>query len=138
MIEINGLAHVGVRVAKFERSVRLYEDMGFVVTRNDKKERVVVMQHPSGVVINLLNTVNHVNDGRNILMDEVSKYPGYTHLALSVADIRHTEARLRSRGIVISEGPVTFGDGSTSVFFRDPDRNVIELTQAADRRRASI
>jgi catechol 2,3-dioxygenase-like lactoylglutathione lyase family enzyme len=62
-------------------------------------------------------------------MDETVKYPGYTHIALRVADINQAIQRIKMLGIVITEGPVTFGDGKTSIFFRDPDRNVIELTQ---------
>jgi len=129
MIQITGLAHVGVRVTDFARSIGLYREMGFDVVRDDQQERVVVLLHPSGVELNLLDSVSDDNGGRNILMDEAGRYPGYTHLALRVPDITQAEAELRARGIAITEGPVTFGDGSTSVFFRDPDRNVIELTQ---------
>jgi lactoylglutathione lyase len=137
MIDITGLAHVGVRVADFGRSIRFYEDMGFALVRDDQQERVVVLRHHSGLEVNLLDSVSDDNERRNILMDETVRYPGYTHLALCVMDIKKTEAELRYRGITITEGPVTFGDGSTSVFFRDPDRNVIELTEVASDRRVS-
>jgi hypothetical protein len=30
---------------------------------------------------------------------------------------------------ITTEGPVTFGDGSRSIFFRDPDRNMIALSE---------
>jgi lactoylglutathione lyase len=136
MIDITGMAHVGVRVADFGSSVRFYEDMGFRVVREDQQEHVVVLVHPAGVELNLLDSASNDNNGNNILMDEPVRYPGYTHIALRVADIRRTEAALRSSGITITEGPVTFGDGSTSVFFRDPDRNVIELTRQDEIARA--
>jgi len=35
----------------------------------------------------------------------------------------------KENNIPISEGPVTFGNGKTSLFIRDPDYNVIEFTQ---------
>jgi lactoylglutathione lyase len=62
-------------------------------------------------------------------MDETIKYPGYTHIALRVTDIEQAIQSTKSLGIAITEGPVTFGDGKTSIFIRDPDRNVIEFTQ---------
>ncbi len=36
---------------------------------------------------------------------------------------------LESINIKITEGPVTFGDGNTAIFVRDPDLNVIEFTE---------
>ena len=129
MINITGLAHVGVRVANFQRSVHFYRELGFEVIRNDQQERVVVLKHPAGVEINLLDSVDNDNGGRNVLMDEAERYAGYTHLALSVDNVLRNAQLIRAAGIAITQGPVTFGDGSTSVFFRDPDSNVIELSQ---------
>ena len=135
MINITGIAHIGVRVTDFKRSIPFYEALGFYLTRNDQQERVVVMKHPAGVEINFLDSVNFDNDGRNVLMDETVRYPGFTHLALSVSNINQAVKRIHSLGIKITEGPVSFGDGSTSVFIRDPDRNVLEFSQP---QRASI
>ncbi len=98
------------------------------MTREDYAERVVVVRHPSGVELNLLDSADTGNGGRNILMDEPAKYPGYTHIALRISDIEAVVRQLEQLGIDITEGPVRFGDGSTSVFFRDPDRSVIELS----------
>jgi catechol 2,3-dioxygenase-like lactoylglutathione lyase family enzyme len=132
MIRIENLAHVGLRVADFARSVAFYHQFGFEVTREDLHERVVVLRHPSGFELNLLDSVNDDNQGRNVLMDEAARYPGLTHIALRIEDVRRAQALVEAAGVPITEGPVAFGDGSTSIFFRDPDRNVVELAQAAD------
>ena len=129
MIEFNGLAHIGIRVADFKRSVRFYRQFGFKVIREDLNERVVVLQHEQDLELNLLDSANDSNAGKNVLMDEALRYPGFTHMAIEVTDVRHAVKRLSEMDITITEGPVTFGDGSTSIFFRDPDRNVIELSQ---------
>jgi catechol 2,3-dioxygenase-like lactoylglutathione lyase family enzyme len=129
MIPIEHLAHIGIRVAEFARSAAFYRQFGFEVTREDLQEHVVVLRHASGLELNLLDSANDANRGRNVLMDVTPRYPGLTHLALRVEDVEGARVRLESAGIHITEGPVTFGDGSTSIFFRDPDRNVIELTE---------
>ena len=113
----------------FDRSIRFYEQFGFVVTRHDSNEHVVVLKHVTGVELNLLDSGNDDNNGRNVLMDQDEKYPGYTHYGLEVESIDEAKGFLQSLGLSITEGPVTFGDGKTSVFIRDPDKNVIEFTQ---------
>lgn len=128
-MEIQGLDHVGIRVMSLGKAINFYEKLGFAVTRRDRDEQVVVLKHPSGIEINLLDSGNDANQNKNILMDVEKKYPGYTHYAITVESVENAKQHLQSLGLCITEGPVTFGDGKTSVFVRDPDANVIEFTQ---------
>ena len=127
---ITGLAHIGIRVHDLARSRHFYETLGFqFITGPIGPEPVAILAHPSGVVINLiLNAPDPV--APNILMDVAEKHPGYTHIALAVSDLSAVQAALANAGIALSGGPVTFPDGSTSIFIRDPDRNVLECHQA--------
>ncbi len=58
-------------------------------------------------------------------MDEASKYPGITHLAIKVKDAEATEAFVNNSRIAIT-GRREF-KGTKTIFIRDPDRNVLEL-----------
>ena len=128
-MEIRRLDHVGIRVMEFGRAISFYEKLGFTVTRQDSKEHVVVLKHTCGIEINLLDSSDDENERRNVLMDVDMKYPGYTHYAIQVDSANEAKLFLEHLGLTVTEGPVTFGDGKTSVFVRDPDRNVIEFTQ---------
>ncbi len=130
-MKIVNLAHIGIRVMDFRRSIHFYQQLGFQLIREHYEENVVVMRHGCGLEINLIGNGNDANDGRNVLMDMREKFPGYTHYALRVASVRDAMDTVSGLGFTITEGPVTFGDGSTSIFIRDPDGNVIELSEAA-------
>ena len=62
-------------------------------------------------------------------MDVAEKHPGYTHIALAVRDVGAVQTLLESAGITLTGGPMQFSGGATSIFIRDPDRNVIEFNQ---------
>jgi lactoylglutathione lyase len=128
---ITGIAHVGIRVFELERSRAFYEKLGFrFVAGPLGPEPVAIMSHPSGVEINFILNARDA-DAPNPLMDVPEKLPGYTHIALAVRDLEATQLALQAAGIALSGGPITFPTGAQAVFLRDPDRNVIELNQAA-------
>lgn len=126
---ITGIAHVGIRVHALDRARAFYESLGFnFVAGPLGPEPVAIMSHSSGIDINLiLNAVDAA--ARNVLMDIPEKRAGYTHMAFSVSNLSEVRSDLEKAGISITEGPITFTDGSTSIFIRDPDRNVIEFNQ---------
>jgi lactoylglutathione lyase len=127
-----GWSHVGIRVHDLDRSLRFYRVLGFELVMGPiGTEPVAILRHPSGLELNLvLNAAKAHAD--NVLMDVKEKHPGITHLAFAVADVMQAERQMQDAGIVITEGPVTFPNGARSIFVRDPDRNVIELNQAAE------
>lgn len=128
MLGIQQVNHIGIRIKDIDRSRAFYGALGFEFTGDAgfKDGHPVIMTHPSGVVLNLLGPSKH-GDGSNILMDVDEKYPGITHVALTVDSLDKTKAFLAEKGIEIT-GSFEFGS-LAAVFIRDPDRNVIELDE---------
>ena len=128
-IEIEGLAHVGIRVHDLARSVAFYERLGFRKSAGPiGPEPVAILEHPSGLEINLVLNASKASEP-NVLMDVEHKHPGITHIALLCPDIGAARRALEDAGIALSGGPVRFETGDCAIFVRDPDRNVIELHQ---------
>ncbi len=131
MLNIESVNHFGIRVRDKSRSVSFYENLGFQLIQDVgfDKGHPVIMKHPSGVILNLLGPAN-TSDGSNILMDVDEKYPGYTHIALTVSSLDDAKEFMTTNGIQVT-GSFSFGNMS-AIFIRDPDRNVIELDAYGD------
>lgn len=126
MLNIESINHVGIRVSDKSRSVSFYEKLGFelIADHGFNEGYPVVMQHPAGVVLNILGLATELV-GKNILMDVDEKYTGYTHIALTVSTLQNAKDFLKDQNIE-ETGSFSF-EGKSAIFFRGPDRNVIEL-----------
>ncbi len=127
MIAIETIDYFGIRVTDKERAFAFYAGLGFELIHEPDFDAVAILKNAVGVELNLIINGVDRTGGKNILMDVPEKHPGYTHVAFRVGDMRETISALKAMNVPITQGPVTFGDGHVSVFFRDPDRNVIEL-----------
>lgn len=129
MKEIIGINHVGIRVTNLKHARTFYEQLGFVFIEGPVgPEPVAIMEHPSGININLILNADS-GTTNNVLMDIEEKHPGYTHIALDVNDIKSVQAAIENLDINITEGPITLPNGSVMFFIRDQDKNVIEFHQ---------
>lgn len=129
MKEIFGVNHIGIRVRDLKEARSFYEQLGFVFIAGPMgPEPVAIMEHPSGVNINFILNAD-TKRSENILMDIPERYPGYTHMALDVTNIKTVEATIKELKIKITEGPITLPNGGVMFFIRDQDRNVIEFHQ---------
>ena len=126
MLDIKAVNHIGIRISDKAVSVPFYELLGFQFKADAGFEdgHPIIMQHPGGVVLNLLGPAN-ASPGVNILMDVEEKHPGITHVALTVNSLSDARAFMESNDIAIT-GSFSFHQMS-AIFIRDPDRNVIEL-----------
>lgn len=130
MKEITRINHAGLRVRSLEAARAFYEKLGFrFIAGPIGPEPVAIMEHDSGVNINLILNASDDASERNVLMDEGVKHTGFTHIALEITDAEAVEARLGELGIPITEH-VEF-DGARFFFVRDPDGNVIEFHRPA-------
>lgn len=125
-VTITGVVHIGIRVMDRDRSLAFYEKLGFRLAWEGGPEPVAIIRNDAGVEINFILNGEDDQGGRNVLMDVPVKYPGYTHVALRIADIAGTRAALAAADIAISGEREADGE-VVALFIRDPDRNVIEL-----------
>ncbi len=126
MLDIEKVDHIGIRVSDKTISVAFYEGLGFETLSDTGFEQghPIIMQHPSGVVLNLLGPATTPND-KSILMDVSERHPGITHVSFKVGSMDAAKQFLADRRIPLT-GEFTF-KGMNAIFIRDPDRNVIEL-----------
>ena len=128
MKEITRINHLGIRVKSLKASRAFYEQLGFKFIAGPLgPERVAVMEHPAGININFILNADANTDG-NLLMDTDLKPTGYTHAAIEVSHMDAILSQLESLQIPLSGGPMHHPTG-TSIFIRDPDRNVIEFVE---------
>ena len=131
MNQIRRINHVGLRVRSLDAARAFYEKLGFVFLAGPMgPEPVAIVEHPSGVNINLILNASDDASDANILMDVPEKHTGFTHVALEIDDRAAVEATLRREGIPITE-TVELPDGAVFFFVRDPDGNVIEFHHPA-------
>ena len=126
MLDIEKVDHVGIRVSVKEVSIAFYEKLGFALITDVgfEKGHPVIMQHPSGDVLNLLGPSARTPSA-NVLMDIDEKHAGITHVSYKVQSIPKAKEYLAEEGIPLS-GEFKF-KGLHAIFIRDPDLNVIEL-----------
>ena len=130
MREITRINHVGLRVRSLEVARAFYESLGFrFIVGPVGPEPVAIVEHDSGVNINLILNASDNASKQNVLMDEGVKHTGFTHIALEISDAEAVETRLQELGIPITEH-VEF-EGAKFFFVRDPDGNVIEFHKPA-------
>lgn len=130
MKEITGINHVGLRVRDLATAREFYEKLGFIFLAGPLgPEPVAIVEHPSGVNINFILNTSPDSPSTNILMDESTKHPGFTHIALEISDVDAVQKHLSDHGIIITE-EVKF-EGAVFFFVRDPDGNVIEFHKPA-------
>jgi len=130
MKEITRINHVGLRVRDLQVSRDFYEKLGFeFIVGPVGPEPVAIIEHPSGVNINLILNVSDDATPKNVLMDYEQKNTGYTHIAVEITDAESVRKQLNDLKIVITE-TVEFG-GACFLFVRDPDGNVLEFHKPA-------
>jgi len=131
MKEIRRIHHIGLRVRDLSISRDFYERLGFKFLAGPiGPEPVAIIEHPSGININLILNTSPEAPKNNILMEESIKYPGYTHIAIEVTDADAVSKKVEALGMIITER-VEY-EGARFFFIRDPDSNVIEFHQPSN------
>jgi len=121
------LIHTCYRITDIDRSVAFYETLGF-----EEVGRIPIREEAVNVFMNI------PGDGEaprleltfNFGVDSYDLGTGYGHIALSVADLDATLARLAERDIEPEKPPYSVREGGSRLcFVRDPDGYRIELIE---------
>lgn len=127
-IAVRAFDHVGIRVTDRVRALAFYADLGFREDPLFTTDQVAEILSADGVRLNLIFNGEARPGGTNILLDEPSRWPGYTHAAFTIDRLQDVLDWAAERGVPITEGPHDWGRRLTC-FLRDPDGNVLEFNE---------
>ena len=126
---IRGIDHVAITVADLDATCRFYADTldARVEETYEIDGRVIVKRVAIGQAI-----LNVHQQGNGVDLVARQPLPGSTDICFRWGgDIAAAKQLLESRGVEIIEGPAprvsADGKPASSVYFRDPDGNLVEL-----------
>ena len=139
---ITAIRHVGLVVADLEKSLKFWcETMGFVVSRQmeesgphidammglkDVRVTTAKLAAPDGNLLELLCFHSHPDKQRW----EGRPYSGFTHIALTVKDLKETLHRLKLVGTSVPAEPQLSPDGQVKVIYASgPEGVLLELVE---------
>lgn len=119
-------------ISDVDRAVKFYREVLGLRLINDayfEGDRGAALQVGSGPsVLLLFRAVETLKGG--MLLAHGTTGPGHAAFRIEVAEIPGWRERLRAHGIEIDQ-EFAFGNNPPSIYFRDPDGNVLELAVAA-------
>jgi lactoylglutathione lyase len=123
------LLHTCYRITDVDRSVAFYTALGF-----EERRRMPIRDEAINVFMGLPGDGDRLELTYNFGVESYDVGTGYGHIAISVADMEETLARLAEQGIEPERAPyrVRVG-GSLIAFVRDPDGYRIELIDRSGR-----
>jgi lactoylglutathione lyase len=123
------LIHTCYRIADPERSIAFYEALGLEM-RRELPIRDEAINYFLGVPG---KSQPELELTHNFGVDSYELGTGYGHIALTVADLTETLARLAEHGIEPERPPYSVRDGGSRLcFVRDPDDYRVELIERSD------
>ena len=118
---VTGIEHTAIASPDPQRLAHWYVDcLGFTINYQSKNSRTVFVRTPEGAMIEIIEADGPV--GQPAQMNDA----GLRHLALKVADFPDACRRLQEKGVTFLTEPVEKA-GTSTVFFRDPDGNILHL-----------
>ncbi len=118
---VTGIEHTAIASSDPQQLAQWYvENLGFVINYQSKNSRTVFIKAEDGSMIEIIEA------GHPAAAPSQMNDAGLRHLALSVEDFPAACARLRERGVHFLTEPSTKG-GNSTVFFTDPDGNILHL-----------
>lgn len=132
-MQVLGVLETAIHVADVTASVRFYRELFDVETLDiaaDAAGDRFCAFNVGGRSVLLLFRRGTTHEAKVLSSGVIPPHDGDcpTHFAFSIAaeDLAGWEQRLAAAGVVI-EGRVTWPRGGKSIYFRDPDQNLVEL-----------
>lgn len=120
-VMVKGIEHTAIASPEPERLAQWYvEHLGFTINYQSKTSRTVFVKAADGSMIEIIEAARPAT-GASRMND-----PGLRHLALTVEDFDAACQRLKDGGIPFLTEVVKKA-GNSTVFFTDPDGNILHL-----------
>jgi lactoylglutathione lyase len=122
---IKKLLHTRMRVNDIEETIRFYRDiLGLKVVERKRSPRGSEL-----AFLSVPNSDEQIELCSYPSSGEVKVQEDLVHLAFEVDDLDRTIARLKDKGVPITDGPTVTSSGSRFCFIDAPDKYEIELIE---------